>query len=396
MDRWHVSGHPDRCVPAAGRIRAAVFPVSGGHGSWAAPARSRVSPDCCRGSSCAPHSWHLLRCPGCSPPRLVKGLCSCRLSGSDTQLDLGAAHVRHPGTGRASTSRIRDPSRPHLALERVWHPRACTHIARADAQTCICAARPTSRIAPAITAIPESEVADQAPDMIIESPLYDTVSHAALTRFLRELPDYVVLRNEEDLFANLQRGGDVDLLVGDLDLAVRILIRHLGAPVRIISSSYVRGYSYDWGHIDLLPTIEWRGACFLRTVAILNDRQISAKGRPVPRPAHEAVISWLTSVLFGGFFKQRYAAQLRQAIESDGMELRRTLIAAAGNRLGRLLCQAAMDGHPEIAATWTRSLRRSVWMRACLKSPIGTVQRCGAFVLGELRRRFKPPVPWIA
>jgi hypothetical protein len=53
--------------------------------------------------------------------------------------------------------------------------------------------------------------------MIIASPPDDSVSHAALTRFLRELPDYVVLRNEEDLFGNLQRGGDIDLLVGDLE-----------------------------------------------------------------------------------------------------------------------------------------------------------------------------------
>jgi hypothetical protein len=224
----------------------------------------------------------------------------------------------------------------------------------------------------------------------------DSVPETALSSCLRDLPTCVILRNEDDLFGSLERGGDLDLLVADLEVAERTLIRHLGKPVRMIKSSYVRGYSYDWGHIDLMPTIEWRGACYLRTDAILDGRQISERGRPVPRLAHEAVISWLTSVLFGGFFKQRYAAQLRRAIESDGMELQRTLIAAAGNRLGRLLCQAATDGHPEIAATWTRSLRRSVWMRAWLKSPIGTAQRCGAFVLGELRRRFKPPVPWIA
>ena len=67
-----------------GGFASAVFPLSGGHGSRAAPARARVSPDCCRGSSCSPHSWHLLRCPGCSPTRLVEGLGSRRLSGCDT------------------------------------------------------------------------------------------------------------------------------------------------------------------------------------------------------------------------------------------------------------------------------------------------------------------------
>jgi hypothetical protein len=36
------------------------------------------------------------------------------------------------------------------------------------------------------------------------------------------LPNYVVLRNEEDLFGNVERGGDIDLLVGDAELAERL------------------------------------------------------------------------------------------------------------------------------------------------------------------------------
>jgi hypothetical protein len=182
------------------------------------------------------------------------------------------------------------------------------------------------------------------------SPPHDPVPEAALTRCFRELPDYVVLRNEEDLFENLQRGGDIDLLVGDLRLAERTLIRHLGAPVRIIRSSYVSGYSYDWGHVDLLPTIEWRGACFLRTDAVLEARRLSSRGRPVPRIAHEALVSWLTSLLFGGFFKERYAAQIRQAVEIDGSAFRQTLMEVAGRKLGLRLWQAAVDGHAEISA----------------------------------------------
>ena len=70
----------------------------------------------------------------------------------------------------------------------------------------------------------------------------DPVPEAALTQYLGELPNYVVLRNEEDLIGNLQRGGDVDLVVEDLQLAEHALIHRLGVPVRIIRSSYVRGY----------------------------------------------------------------------------------------------------------------------------------------------------------
>jgi hypothetical protein len=224
----------------------------------------------------------------------------------------------------------------------------------------------------------------------------DSVPAAALTRWLRELPDCVILRNEEGLVGNLQRGGDIDVLVRDPWLAERTLIHHLGPPVRIIRSSYVRGYSYDWGGIDVLPTLEWRGACYLAADAVIEGRSFSARGLPVPRIAHEAVISWLSSVLFGGFFNARYAATIRQAIAADGTAFRQALRGAAGPTWGDRLWQAAVDGNPEVSATWTPSLRRAVWWRAWRRAPVRTIKRALAFVLGELRLRIAPPVPCLA
>ena len=228
------------------------------------------------------------------------------------------------------------------------------------------------------------------------TPPRTLVPQAALALCLRELPNCVVLRNEEDLFDNLQRGGDVDLLVADLQLAERTLIRHFGSPVRIFRSSYATGYSYDWGHLDLLPTVEWRGACYLRTEAVLESRQLSASGRGVPRIAHEAVISWLTSLLWGGFFNERYASVIRQAAEVDGVAFRQALIDAAGEKWGLRLWRAAVDRQPEISAGWAHPLRRAVWWRACFRAPVYTIRRFLAFVIGQLRLRFAPPVPWIA
>lgn len=232
--------------------------------------------------------------------------------------------------------------------------------------------------------------------MPTESPPKEPVPQAALTLCLRELPNCVILRNEEDLFGNLRRGGDVDLLVEDADLAERTLIRHLGAPVRIVRASDARGYSWDWGHVDLVQTIEWRGACYLPTKGILARRRLSERGRPVPTIAHEAVISWLTSLLGGGFFKDRYAPEIRKAVEIDGSAFRQTLIEVAGEKWGARLWQVAGDGRPEISTEWTRPLRQAVWWRAFWKSPPTTIQRFFAFVIAQLRLRLRPPVPWIA
>lgn len=232
--------------------------------------------------------------------------------------------------------------------------------------------------------------------MVIESAPRTAIPEAALARFLQELPNYVVLRNDEDLFGNLQRGGDIDLLVGNMEVAERSLIRHLGVPIRVLKSSYARGYSWDWGHVDLVQAIDWRGASYLRTQAILDGQRLSVRGRPVPRIAHEAVISWLTSLLWGGFYKERYGTKIREAVETDGAALRRSLREVAGKNMGDRLWQAAADGHPETSGTWVTSLRRLIWWRACLRSPLHTIERYLAFVIAELELRIRPPAPWIA
>jgi hypothetical protein len=218
----------------------------------------------------------------------------------------------------------------------------------------------------------------------------------ALSRCLHDLSDFVILRNEHDLFGNLQRGGDVDLLVGDLPTAERVLIDHLGVPVRITRRSSVTGYSYDWGHIDLLQALEWRGACYLSTRTVLQQRRLSANGRPIPSPAHEALVAWLTSLLWGGFFKERYTSIIGLAARRDGDEFRRGLTDAVGNKWGLRLWRAASDGTPEISAGWARALRRAAWRRACVRSPMSTIRRFLAFVVAELRLRLHPSTPLVA
>ena len=224
----------------------------------------------------------------------------------------------------------------------------------------------------------------------------NSVPPAALEQYLRELPDCVVLRNEEDVFGHLQRGGDVDLLVGNLERAERTLIRHLGCPIRISRRSYVREYFYDWGNVDLLPSLEWRGACYLRTDSVFDGQQVSERGRHVPRLAHVALISWFSSLLWGGFFKERYAPEIRQAVESDGVAFRQALTEAAGNAWGERLWRMAADGHPEASAACALSLRRALWWRAFARSPLRTLKGYVSFVIRELSLRFKPTVPWIA
>lgn len=205
----------------------------------------------------------------------------------------------------------------------------------------------------------------------------------------------MVLRNH-DVFANLARGGDVDLLVADARQAERQLVAELGPPLFVTRRSYVTGLFYDWGHIDLLPALEWRGASYLDHRRVLSDREQSASGLPRPRLAHEALVSWFSSLLWGGFFKERYRDVVVEAASRDGAELARILRAAVGRRWARRLGQCAELGRPEQSAPWAGTLRRAVWLRALARAPLPTVRDGLRFAAAEIRLRLSPPLPWIA
>lgn len=222
-----------------------------------------------------------------------------------------------------------------------------------------------------------------------------TASAEGILGFLRELSGYLILRNH-DVLANLERGGDLDLLVQQPASVEKSLITFFGPPTRIAKRSYVWGYSYTWGHVDLLPSLSWRGAIYLSNSSAFSKAQWSASQLPRPSLAHEALVSWFSSLLFGGFFPGRYRNVILQAAKEDELAFEEALAAAAGKRWGRRLIQAARDGCPEVSARWVRPLRTAVWTRALIRDPAGTLARFTDFLKAEFRLRIAPPTPWVA
>lgn len=216
-----------------------------------------------------------------------------------------------------------------------------------------------------------------------------------LQQFLAALPDYVILRNH-DVVAHLETGGDVDVLVGDLELSQRLLLRHFGCPVWLAKRSYGTSYFYPWGHIDLVTRLEWRGAVFLANTDVFAQSTLSPFGLRQPRLAHEALVSWLTSVLWGRFFKERYRATILRAAREDGAALSRALCDAVGNPWGERLMNAVLRGEPELAATHVWALRRHVFAMAMKRDAWHSVFRHAMFWYCEIKLRFTPLVPWIA
>ena len=216
-----------------------------------------------------------------------------------------------------------------------------------------------------------------------------------LLRALNSAGPSVVLRNH-DIAANLERGGDVDLLVANTRQTERQLVTELGDPFSIARRSYVTSLFYPWGHLDLLPALEWRGARYIDEKDVLQASVPSPAGVPKPRLAHEALVSWFSSLVWGGFFKSRYRDVILDAASHDGRELQGVLRHALGNAWGDRLWDAAAQGRPEDSQLWVSQLRRTLWRRALMRAPIQTLSGATRFVVAELLLCLRPPLPWIA
>jgi len=220
-------------------------------------------------------------------------------------------------------------------------------------------------------------------------------TYEAIETFLHGLPDYVVLRNH-DFRANLGRGGDVDVLVTDMAAARTGMTKALGRPWWVMRRTYVEGCFYHWGHIDLTPRMEWHGATYIDNSTIFSESTVSSFGFLQPRLAHEALICWFASLIWGGFFKNRYGHAICNAAISDGEAFQKALIHAVGDNWGKKLFALALAGEPEKSEQWVKPLRRKLWMEGFKRRPLETLLGWKRQWMREIKMRITSPVPWFA
>lgn len=213
--------------------------------------------------------------------------------------------------------------------------------------------------------------------------------------WLRDASDYVLLRNS-DVAANLARGGDVDLLVDNPRSFSEKILGELGPPLNYVERSYVRGFFWRWGHVDLLPKLEWHGATYLPSKDAMTSSFRNSGGFLEASLPHQAVVCWFSSLIWGGFFKERYRdLVIRVAREHEG-QVYKLLEHAVGPLWAKRLVEVAREGKPERSVSWVKPLRRVLWWRAFCRSPLNTLEGWIRFWLAEFRLRIWPPTLWIA
>jgi thymidylate kinase len=197
---------------------------------------------------------------------------------------------------------------------------------------------------------------------------------------------------------DFERGGDSDwdLAVPDADAAQAAMEQSFGPPVASVRRSYVVMNHYRWGGVDFVPCFQVRGITYLEMARFRNGISRAEDGLPRPRLAHEAFLAWMTGVLAGGLFKERYLPLLARAVRDDGGEFKECLVEAFGTRRGDALWRMAVAGNAADACRDQLALQRAAFLTQWSRDALRLLAGIRQFVTTEMKRHARPPMPVIA
>ena len=204
------------------------------------------------------------------------------------------------------------------------------------------------------------------------------------------LDEWAFLRNA-DVFENFERGGDCDLLVKDLEAATKIVLEGLGPPNLVARRSYVRSFYYSWGHLDLTDHYYWRGIRLLPGRTML-DNKIFIGEYPLVSPVDEAITRLLSSLLWGGFIKERYSPEIMLVYQKEKESFQNRLGEMLGEEASAILCSGLDEGNLEELVDEVSGLRATVRKhykrQSLIRYWVGWLRFTGAEILLRIRDLF--------
>lgn len=207
--------------------------------------------------------------------------------------------------------------------------------------------------------------------------------------------DWVWLRHER---AGLKHGAtsDWDCAVRDAASAGAALEREAGLPDLRVERQYVTQRYYPWGQVDFLPVFEWNGIEYLELERFWAKIEVGEDGLKRPCLAHDAFICWMTQVLWGARYREKYDGFLAEAWATERGEFEHCLRAAFGAAWARQLGSWLDEGRPSAAAVDAPALRRALAWAALRRAPGETLWRQARHWATELKQHLRPPYPWVA
>lgn len=198
----------------------------------------------------------------------------------------------------------------------------------------------------------------------------------------------VLLRNFENFPKEI--GNDLDVFVRPerLSRAFSILDACARAQGGKIGHIHRRGYFVAvWlrfpdceppVHIDLYHgALTWHGLHFLDNDELVRESQPATPGarHRIPAPYHEALISLLASILWGGYFKQRYQDRLNALLADTTQRQQFTEVMERNfGREGRLLATAVAESEARtlVNDSLCRRMRQRLVFRFLQVAPLAS------------------------
>ena len=213
-----------------------------------------------------------------------------------------------------------------------------------------------------------------------------------------------VLRNYEG-FPSSNVGSDVDFLIrrSELPRAIRALqtlpgIRIVGYAERhYVAHLFVEGVSIAPGirslGLDFGWSLNWKGMEYLATEDVLRaatPRQAGDLNFLVPSPVHEAVISLLSSLLIGGWLKEKYFPKVQKIFSGASSEATAALQPAFGMKASMQLANAVIGGDRQKMLNCVLPLRTSLVRCGLLHKPIRSFLSVARYHVREFAVRCTP------
>lgn len=217
--------------------------------------------------------------------------------------------------------------------------------------------------------------------------------------FREKKVSYAILRNYEGLPDDLG-SHDIDILV---DRRQKQLIHSIMKQyelvfdnvswIRIGERQYVLSYylSYEENgnkellQFDFFYALDWHGRTMLEADTMLA-KCLSYHGFSILRPAHEAVTSLFSSLIRGGFYKEKYHSRIKELIAEDEIEFRRVLSYSVGEAESKLL-RAIQDDNCKKCESMVPILRKNITRNSLKHHFWQTIMDMTKFVWWELRNR---------
>jgi len=220
----------------------------------------------------------------------------------------------------------------------------------------------------------------------------------------REKIGYCILRDYEHLPEKKAENSDIDMIVARNEAAkldeifLQLSLRFQLKLLPIVRRSYVKSYRLSkvdlqgsfFLIVDIHTDEEFYGFVYLHGEEVLKRRR-KYKNFYIPGPLDEAIVSWFSSYLSGGFIKKKHVGAILKAIEDHKVEFPIALSSIIGRKVARRLSSLIEREGLES----TLRLRRAVVWRVLLNSfkrrPFRQLIKVFLFFFAELRIRIRPP-----